>query len=181
MKKLIMSCVLGLTVASNFALAEDRVSGGLGLSINGGQVRMEDQIITTVNPVLPNVDGEMNVNLSKDSVQLKLQGSAGLQVGDRASRMTLDLTPIISFKVADDLRLGAGVKFKNSYINNRPEGEDNRTSITANKAIYAEARTTVGKNNNELYVGVSKNFEDKGYDLKLGWMHTFGEKKAIAQ
>lgn len=177
MKNVFMVLALGLTVA-NIAMAKDVVSGGLGLSINGGQVRVEDQMKTTINPILPNIDGEMNIDLMKDGISLVLQGSAGLQVSDRASRATLDLTPMVTFSVADDLKLGAGMKFKNSYINNRPEGEESRSSVTVNKAIYAEARTTVGDSKkDELYVGVSKNVEDKGYDLKFGWMHTFSKNQ----
>ncbi|MFN8369116.1 MAG: hypothetical protein U0T83_00665 [Bacteriovoracaceae bacterium] len=166
MKNVFTVLALGLTLATNIALAEKKASGGIGTSIGIHEFKAANgEYYTTGNPLLPNLDMELNIDIAK-RVGFKLQGSVGVIAGSGAMGVKGEITPMVNFKVADDVKLGTGAKIISAGL--YKQGEYLGTTI--NKAIYGEVRVAVS-NKAEMYIGASKNLDDKGYDAKIGYVH----------
>jgi len=175
MKKLLFTTLVLGFATSSLVFAENRISGGVGASIGFGKSKVGENYVNPILPfIFPNLDAEIGFKLN-EIFSLKLQGTLGLDVVAQGGTNThAAVTPMVTAKISDDLKLSAGMKFKDSVYAVRKTGDDHViASPHSSKAIYAEVRSAFDKKN-EAYVGLSKNIDDQGFDVKVGVMHVIG-------
>lgn len=176
MKRLLITTLVLGFATSSLVFAENRISGGVGASIGFGKSKVGENYVNPILPfIIPNLDAEIGFKLN-EIFSLKLQGTLGVDiVAQGGTNAHAEVTPMATAKVGGDLKISAGMKFKDSVYAVRKTVDDPMiATYHSSKAIYGEVRKTITDKGLDVYAGFAKNIDDKGYDVKLGIMSPIG-------